>query len=92
MLPPLPKAAVVLHPVLAAERRAVIALLAGSSARLAELLPLVERDAEIEALHQFRVELRRVRTVIKALAPGRCRRADRGVSLARRARQRAARL
>lgn len=58
-----------LHPVLAAERRAVIALLAGSSARLAELLPQVERDAEVEALHQFRVELRRVRTVIKALAP-----------------------
>jgi 2-keto-4-pentenoate hydratase/2-oxohepta-3-ene-1,7-dioic acid hydratase in catechol pathway len=55
-----------LHPALRAEREAVAALFAGSVARLEELRPLAGQSADIEALHDFRVELRRLRTVLRA--------------------------
>ena len=51
-----------LHPVLERERRTVAAYLSAGAHRLQSLLPRVEHDADIEALHQFRVELRRIRT------------------------------
>lgn len=56
-----------LHPVLAAERKALLALFGASAVRLAELMPKVEQDADIEALHQLRVELRRTRSALQAM-------------------------
>ena len=56
-----------LHPVLAAERKALLALFGASALRLAELMPKVEQDADIEALHQLRVELRRTRSALQAM-------------------------
>ena len=55
-----------LHPVLERERRTVAAYLSAGAHRLQSLLPRVEHDADIEALHQFRVELRRIRTGLMA--------------------------
>ncbi len=51
-----------LHPSLARERQSVISYLADAVASLGSLLPLIEQDADIEALHQFRVAIRRIRT------------------------------
>ena len=56
-----------LHPVLERDRRATVSYLAGAAQRLAGLLPQLEVDADIEVLHRFRVELRRIRTALKAL-------------------------
>lgn len=56
-----------LHPALERERRSVIAYLGASAHRLRLQLPRVELGADIEALHQFRVELRRIRTGLAAL-------------------------
>ncbi len=56
-----------LHPVLERDRRATLTYLGGAAHRMAELLPQLERDADIEVLHRFRVELRRIRTALKAL-------------------------
>ncbi|MCG3171685.1 MAG: hypothetical protein CALGDGBN_03326 [Pseudomonadales bacterium] len=56
-----------LHPALERERRAVAAYLGGCAQRLRELLPLVVADANIEALHDLRVHLRRVRSAFRAL-------------------------
>ena len=56
-----------LRPVLERERRTVAAYLSAGAHRLQSLLPRVEHDADIEALHQFRVELRRIRTGLMAL-------------------------
>ena len=55
-----------LHPVLERERRTVAAYLSAGAHRLRTLLPRVEHDSDIEALHQFRVELRRIRTGLMA--------------------------
>ncbi len=55
-----------LHPVLERERRTVATYLSAGAHRLQSLLPRVEHDADIEALHQFRVELRRIRTGLMA--------------------------
>jgi 2-keto-4-pentenoate hydratase/2-oxohepta-3-ene-1,7-dioic acid hydratase in catechol pathway len=57
-----------LHPVLERERRTVSAYLSAAAHRLRLLLPRVEAGADIEALHQFRVDLRRIRTGLAALA------------------------
>jgi len=56
-----------LHPSLARERQSVISYLADAVASLGSLLPLIEQDADIEALHQFRVAIRRIRATLKAL-------------------------
>ncbi len=56
-----------LHPALQRERRAVATYLGNCAQRLRELLPLVEADAHIEALHDLRVHLRRVRSAFRAL-------------------------
>ena len=56
-----------LHPVLQRERHTVAAWLSARAHRLQVLLPHVGHEADIEALHQFRVELRRIRTGLQAL-------------------------
>ena len=56
-----------LHPAIAAERQALLALFGGAAGRLAALMPRVESDADIEALHDMRVELRRLRSALGAL-------------------------
>ena len=56
-----------LHPAIAAEREAFRALFGASAKKLAELMPGVESDADIEALHQMRVELRRLRSALAVL-------------------------
>lgn len=56
-----------LHPLLARERQSVISFLADAVASVGSLLPLIEQDADIEALHQFRVSIRRIRATLKAL-------------------------
>ena len=67
LAPPSERSRPVIHPALAAERRAVLALFNAASTRLAELMPKIESDADIEALHQLRVELRRTRSALQAL-------------------------
>jgi 2-keto-4-pentenoate hydratase/2-oxohepta-3-ene-1,7-dioic acid hydratase in catechol pathway len=56
-----------LHPSLQCERESVVSFLLSSTEVLHQQLPEIERDADIEALHRFRVELRRIRTVLKSL-------------------------
>ena len=56
-----------LHPAIAAEREAFRALFHASAKNLAALMPGVESDADIEALHQMRVELRRLRSALGVL-------------------------
>ena len=56
-----------LHPAIAAEREALLALFGVAAGRLATLMPGVESDADIEALHQMRVELRRLRAALGVL-------------------------
>lgn len=56
-----------LHPAIAAEREALCAHFGTAAKRLAALMPGVESDADIEALHQMRVELRRLRSALGVL-------------------------
>ncbi len=56
-----------LHPALQRERSAVVAYLGACVQRLRELLPLLMDDAGIEPLHDLRVQLRRVRSALRAL-------------------------
>ena len=55
-----------LHPQLQAERDAVSGCLTTTVKRLQQLRPLISLDKDIEVLHDFRVELRRLRTVLRA--------------------------
>lgn len=56
-----------LHPALQRERSAVVAYLNTCVQRLRELLPLLVDDTGIEVLHDLRVQLRRVRSALRAL-------------------------
>ena len=56
-----------LHPALQRERSAVVAYLSTCAQRWRELLPLLVDDAGVEVLHDLRVQLRRVRSALRAL-------------------------
>jgi 2-keto-4-pentenoate hydratase/2-oxohepta-3-ene-1,7-dioic acid hydratase in catechol pathway len=56
-----------LHPSLDRDRRAIVGYLAAAAERLREVYSRLETDADIELVHRFRVELRRIRTALKAL-------------------------